>query len=172
MGDEQQSGARWDAAQEGAELLREGEIDAAISELTQVIAADPNNEYALYFLGAAQFEKGRFDRALKAYVEALRLAPEYVGAMVGAGHALRMMGRHAEALKMVHQVLGRDRDDPEGLHLAALVHYARGERHAAAQYLDRFLRTGPELEVAQEAQGLLAMLRGEVQPMEDDKEVN
>jgi len=37
---------RWDAAQEGAELLREGQIDLALEELEQVLARDPDNEYA------------------------------------------------------------------------------------------------------------------------------
>ena len=55
------SNDRWDAAQEGAELLREGENDHAVEELERVAAVDPNNEYAFFFLGSAHFEKGRFD---------------------------------------------------------------------------------------------------------------
>lgn len=157
MSDE--TGERWDAAQEGAELLREGEVDAAIAELERVVTADPENEYAFYFLGAAHFEKGRFDKATKAYLEALRLAPAYLGALVGLGHALRMSNRLTEALKVGHQVLGRDPQDAEGLHLMGLTHYARGEAAAAKRYLERFLDARPEVEAAQEARGLLEVLR-------------
>jgi tetratricopeptide (TPR) repeat protein len=156
-------GEKWDAAQEGAELLREGEVDAAIRELTQVIARDGSNEYAYYFLGAAHFEKGAFDKALKSYLEALRIAPGYLGAMIGAGHALRMLGRHQEAIRMARQVLARAPDDGDALHLLGLAHYARGERAAATEAFERYLATRPELEAAQEVRGLLQILRGEVQ---------
>src|SRR5690242_12732532 len=99
---------RWDAAEEGAELLRENEIPAAIAELERVIAADPDNAYAYYFLGAAHFEAGRFEKSLKAYLIALEKSPGYLGAMVHAGHALRMLGRYDQALRMGREVLARD----------------------------------------------------------------
>lgn len=153
---------QWDAAQEGAELLREGEIDLAITELERVVAADSSNAYAYYFLGSAHFEKGTFDKAMKAYVVALDHAPSYLGAMVGLGHTLRMLGRYDQALRMGREVLARAPDDGDALHLMGLVHYARGDESAAATYLRRFLDTGPELEVAQEARGLLEILEGRV----------
>ena len=154
---------RWDAAQEGMELLRDGDADLAIVELERVIGEDPDNEYAYFFLGSAHFEKGAFDKAMKAYVVALEKAPEYVGAMVHLGHTLRMLGRTDQALRMGQQVLGRDKNDPDGLHLMALVHYARGDEAAAKGYLTRFLETGPEVEVAQEARGLLEILLGKAE---------
>lgn len=158
--------ARWDAAQEGAELVREGEHDAAIEELERVLAEDPDNEYAYFFLGSAHFEKGHFEKAMKAYVLALDRAPGYLGAMVHLGHALRMLGRYDQALRMGREVLARKPDDADALHLMGLVHYARGDESAAAGYLRRFLETGPELEVAQEARGLLEILEGRVEPVD------
>jgi hypothetical protein len=68
-----------------------------------------------------------------------------------------------QALRMGQQVLGRDKNDPDGLHLMALVHYARGDEAAAKGYLTRFLETGPEVEVAQEARGLLEILLGKAE---------
>lgn len=158
--------ARWDAAQEGAELVREGEHDAAIEELERVLAEDPDNEYAYYFLGSAHFEKGSFEKAMKAYVLALDRAPEYLGAMIHLGHTLRMLGRYDQALRMGREVLARKPDDADALHLMGLVHYARGDESAAAGYLRRFLETQPELEVAQEARGLLEILEGRVEPID------
>jgi tetratricopeptide (TPR) repeat protein len=159
--------ARWDAAQEGAELLREGEVDAAIAELEAVVLQDPENEHALHFLGAAHFEKGRFEKAAKAYVEALRVAPGFGGALVGLGHALRMMGRHDEALRVGRQLLGRDPKDADGLYLVGLAHYARGEAAAARRHLERFLDARPEFEAANEVRGLLEVLSGEATRSED-----
>jgi len=154
--------AKWDAAQEGAELLREGEADAAIDELERVIAEDAHNEYAHYFLGAAHFEKGRFEKAMKAYLRALEIAPTYLGALVHLGHALRMLGKHGEALRVGREALERSPEDGDALHLIALVHYARGEKAAAIKYLERYLATRPELEAANEAEGMLRMLRGQI----------
>lgn len=158
---------RWDSAQEGAELVREGDFDGAIDELERVIEGDPDNQYAYYFLGCAHFEKGNFDKAMKAYVLALDRAPEYLGAMVHLGHTLRMLGRYDQALRMGREVLARDANDPDALYLMGLVHYARGDESAAAGYLRRFLDTQPELEVAQEARGLLEILEGRVEPIDD-----
>jgi tetratricopeptide (TPR) repeat protein len=159
---------RWDAAEEGAELVREGELEAAIQALERVILVDPGNPYAHFFLGNAHFERGAFDKAMKAYVLALERAPEYVGAMVALGHTLRMLGRYQQALRMGVQVLARDKDDPDALYLMGLAHYARGEEAAAKTYLERFLATGPEVEAAQEARGLLEILLGRAQPLEPE----
>lgn len=166
------SGKRWDDAQEGAELLREGQADAAIDELERVIASDPKNEYAFYFLGAAHFERGRFEKAMKAYLSALELAPGYLGALVHLGHTLRMMGKHGEALRVGREALERSPEDGDALHLVALVHYGRGEKAAAVKYLERFLATKPELEAANEAEGMLRMLRGQIDETKPDHELN
>lgn len=161
-------GEKWEAAQEGAELLRDGDADASIRELERVIELDPRNEYAFFFLGSAHFEKGAFDKALKAYLEALQIAPKYLGAMVSVGHALRMLGRHQESIRMARQILALAPDDGDALYLLGLAHYARGERAAATEYLQRFLGTRPEVEVANEVQGLLQVLVGDVQPAEEE----
>ncbi len=163
-------GERWDAAQEGAELLREGDVDGAIDELERLVLEQPDNEYGYYFLGSAHFEKGNLDKAMKGFVVALEKAPEYVGAMVHLGHTLRLLGRYDQALRMGQQVLARDKHDADALYLMALTHYAIGDEAAAKGYLERFLATGPEVEVAQEAHGLLEILAGKAQPLEPGDE--
>lgn len=170
--DDPRNGDRWEAAQEGAELLREGEVDAAVSELERVVKAQPDNEYALFFLGAAHFEGRRYDRAMKAYLAAVSVKPGYLGALAGVGHSLRMLGKHDESLRVAKQILLKAKDDPEGLHLAGLAHFARGEAAAAAQYLERFLTTKPEAEVGQEVAGLLEVIRGQFEQLDPDADLN
>lgn len=155
---------RWEAAEEGMELLHAGEVDQAIDELLRVVREDPANEYAFHFLGHAYFEKQAYREALKSYVEALKLAPDYVGAMVGAGQTLRMMGEYDRALRMGQRVLQKREDDSDGLFLVGAVHFQKGENQAAKRYLERFLATNPELEVALEVEGMLQVIRGEVLP--------
>jgi cytochrome c-type biogenesis protein CcmH/NrfG len=167
--DEQES-KRWEAAEEGIELLHAGELSEAIAELLRVVHEDRENEYAYYFLGHAYFEKEAFPEALKSYVEALNLAPEYVGAMVGAAQTLRMMGEHDRAIRMGRRVLERRRDDPDALFVVGASHFQKGENQAAKRYLERFLETNPELEVALEVEGMLQVIRGEVLPFPGAKD--
>lgn len=156
----------WDEAQEGAELLAEGEAARAVQVLEALLLREPKNEYACFFLGAARFELGDYSKALRGYVSALEIVPEYLGAMVGAGHALRMLGRHDQAIRMGQQVLARQKEDPEALYLLGASHFARGDDATAEDFLTRFLAQKPELEAATEAQGMLQVLHGQVVPAE------
>ena len=157
----------WEDAQEGAELIAEGEHERARIWLEALVQAQPRNEYGYFFLGAAHFELGNFDKALSAYVKALELAPGYVGAMVNAGHTLRMLGRYDQAIRMGREVLSRDKHDPDALFLLGAAHFARGDAAAAEGYLNRLLETRPSPELVHEVTGMLQVLRGEVVPAEE-----
>ena len=149
----------WDAAQEGAELVSEGEYERAVQVLSALVSAEPDNEYGYYYLGCAHYELEQYERALKCYVRALELVPTYLGAMIHAGHTLRMLGRYNEAIRMGQQVLARAAGDPDALYLIGASCFARGDDAQASEYLQRFLHTNPELEVATEAEGMLQILR-------------
>jgi tetratricopeptide (TPR) repeat protein len=109
----------WEAAQEGAELL--------------ALERQPRNEYAYFFLGSAYYEKEQYPQAMRAYVEALSIAPEYLGAMAHLGHTLRMLGRYGEAIRMGKQIPGAlHRQQPRGRGDAGSRRHARdarGTRH-------------------------------------------
>ncbi len=165
MDQEGRDRAHWEASEEGAELLREGEIEAAITELTALIIREPDNHYAHFFLGSAYFESGDPLRALKAYLRAVELKPDYTGALLHVGWSLHALGRFKEGLRVGHQVLARNKQDQEALYLMGLCHYALGEPAAALEYLERFLNTRPEAELVYEVEGLIKVLRGEAQAM-------
>jgi tetratricopeptide (TPR) repeat protein len=149
----------WDAAQEGAELVSEGEYASAVRVLGELLRAQPDNEYAYYYLGCAHYELEQFDKALKCYVKALELVPTYLGAMVHAGHTLRMLGRYQEAIRLAHEVLARMPGDSDALYLIGTASFARGDNAQAKDYLERFLHTNPELEIATEVEGMLQVIR-------------
>ena len=170
MDEEELDTAHWEAAEEGAELVREGELVAAIEELTGLIQRDPKNPYGFHFLGSAFFESKDFARALKAYLSAVELKPDYMGSLMGAGWSLHSLGRYREGLRVGHQVLVRAKEDADALHLMGLCHYSMGEPAASLGYLERFLATRPEVEVAMEIEGLIKVLRGEVHALPDDND--
>lgn len=160
--------ARWEACEDGIETLREGDAVGAIALLEAVAKADPGNPYAFHFLGAAHYEREAWDKALAGYLQALQLSPQYLGARVGAGQTLRMMGHADRAIRMGKMALMLRRDDPDALFLLGLCYYQLGERKPAYGFLQRFLATGPEAEVRLEVEGLLNLIRGEVFPGDDD----
>ena len=157
----------WEQAEEGAELMSEGEYEAAIRELSQVVLVSPDNHYALFFLGSALLETGENGRALKAFISALAIAPDYPGALIGAGWALHALGRYREGIRVGRQLLAKNKNDPDALYLLGLCHYAQDDRAAALDYLTRFVATRPEIEVAMEADAVIRILRGEAEAAED-----
>lgn len=170
MDDDARDKEFWGAAEEGAELMSEGEHRAAIDKLSSVVARQPDNYYALFFLGSALLESSEPSRALKAFVSALTLRPDYPGARIGAGWALHALGRYPEGIRVARQVLANRKDDPDALYLAGLCHYALGDSEAALDCLTRFLDTRPELEVALEAEAMIKILRGEAQPRAQEED--
>lgn len=165
MNDDVRDRELWEAAEEGAELVSEGEHSAAIAELSAVIERQPDNHYALFFMGSALLETGEAARALKAFVAALTLVPDYPGALVGAGWSLHTLGRYREGIRVGRQVLAKSKEDPDALYLCGLCHYALDDRAAALSYLQRFVDTRPEIEVAMEADAVIRVLRGEAEEL-------
>ena len=155
---------KWDAVEEAVEMLQTGDVEDAVTALSAAAQEEPDNEYVHFFLGQAWFEKKSYDKALACYVRALELKPRYPGAMIAAGHTLRMLGDHQRAMRMGQQALALNKDDPDALYLLGVVHFQRGEEPQARLMLERFLETGPEIEVALEVEGMLQTLRGEVAP--------
>jgi tetratricopeptide (TPR) repeat protein len=171
MRDEARDLEFWAAAEEGAELMSEGEHEAAIAELARVIERQPDNHYALFFFGSALLEAREPARALKAFLAALALSPDYPGALIGAGWALHTLGRYREGVRVGRQLLAKNKADPDALYLCGLCHYAMGDNAAALDYLQRFVDTRPEIEVALEADAVMRVLRGqaeELEPQDDD----
>ena len=160
----------WERAQVGAELIAEGEHERAVVAMRELLVREPDNEHASFYLAAAHFERAEYPEALKAYVRALELAPGFLGAMIGSGHTLRMLGRYEQAIRMAYEVLQRSKEDPDALFLLGASHFAIGNKDAAEKALERLLATRPELELALEVSGMLQVLRGEIvdaEPVEE-----
>lgn len=158
---ERRDGAQWTAVEEATELLHEERFREALVELRRVIEAEPKNPYAYYFSGIALFEIGELEAARDAYLATLRLSPAYLGARVALAHVLRMMGDVRGAIREGLAALSLAPGDGDALHAVGVAYHARGDEAAAIKYLEAFLETNPELEVAVEARTLLANMKGE-----------
>jgi cytochrome c-type biogenesis protein CcmH/NrfG len=156
--DELSDQVRWDAVEEASELLHEERYQEAMVELRLVLKADPKNAYAYHFLGITFFEVGELGAARDAYAACLKLAPAHLGARVALCHVLRTLGDTRGAVREGLAALSRSPGDPDALHAVGLAYHAAGEEVPARKYLEAFLATSPEFEVALEVQALLAEL--------------
>lgn len=148
----------WEAVEEATELLVEGEFQAGLEALRDVLADDPNNPYAYHFLGTALFELKQLEPARDAYRAAVRLAPSYLAARIALSHVLRLLGDLDGALEQAEQAVRRFPNDGAAQHAAGLALAAKGRRREARRKLQGFLDTNPELEAQLEVRGILEML--------------
>jgi Flp pilus assembly protein TadD len=150
----------WTAVEEATELLHEERYREALVELRRVLTDDPRNPYAFFFTGMALFEVGELEPARDAYTAAVKLAPKYLGARVALSHVLRQLGDVRGAIREGMAALSLEPGDGDALYAVGLAHRARGDEAAARKYLEAFLATNPEFEVATETRQLLATLPG------------
>jgi Tfp pilus assembly protein PilF len=153
--------AYWDAVEEATELLHEERFREALSLLRDIVKRTPQNPYAFYFMGIGLYEVGELEAARDAYRACLRVAPEHLGARVALSHVLRQLGDAKEAIKEGMAALSQSEGDAEALHAVGLAYLERGDDAAARKYLEAFLATKPELEVAVEVRAVLAQLTKE-----------
>jgi Flp pilus assembly protein TadD len=155
---EEEDKAYWDAASEATELLHEERFHEALTALRELIVKTPQNPYAYHFLGVALYEVGELEPARDAYRAALRLSPTYLGSRVALSHVLRQLGDPKEAIKEGSIALTQSPNDPDALHAVGLAYLERGDDKAARKYLEAFLATRPEFEVAVEVRAIVAQL--------------
>lgn len=149
---------QWSQVEEGTELLAEGDLDGARAFFERVVVDDTHNPYGFFFLGQVYFEMEEWKRALASYVKALDLSPDYLGAMLGAGHTLRQMGQMDQAIRMGKQALLKRADDPDALFFLGLCYLQSDEPAEAKRHFERFLESNPEFETAEEVRALLASM--------------
>ena len=167
--DERRERERWAAVEEATELLHEERFREAMTELRGALQKDARNPYAYYFLGIAFFEVGELEAARDAYAACLKLAPSHLGARVALCHVLRMTGDLRGAIREGMAALAQAPGDPDALHAVGLAYHARGDDAAARKYLEAFLATNPEFEVAAETRALLGTLgEGKPRPTDED----
>ena len=156
----------WEEVEEPSELLHDGQVLEALSALRDVVKRSPKNPYAFHLLGIALFEAGELEAARDAYRAALTLAPKYLGARVHLSHVLRMLKDVRGAILQAEEARRQAPQDPEVWHALGMAHAQRGDRESARRYLEAYLGSNPELEVAAEVRAVLAQMG----PRRDDDE--
>jgi tetratricopeptide (TPR) repeat protein len=91
---------------------------------------------------------GKYDEAIKAYDEAIRLDPEDAAAWNNKGNALDELGRYEEAIKSYNRAAELSEDYSENRLRKGNSHYDAGRYLAAIKYYDAIIKDDPEDEYA------------------------
>jgi cytochrome c-type biogenesis protein CcmH/NrfG len=127
--------------------LRSREFGKAI-ELSKAALKEFPNDAQLWTLQAiALVNQGDNKNALVAFQRALKIAPDYVAALAGAGQPLFQAG-DPKGIPLLKHLLQVRPDDPTGHAMLAVVEYRQGNCEAAVPL---FEKTGPLLDSQLEA---------------------
>lgn len=167
-----QHAQKWARIEKGATLLQTGDLQRAVEELERVLADDPTNEYAHFFMGNALYEQALLPQALQHYCRAIEIEPSYTAALINTGHTLHRLDRNEDAVRIGKRVLAQDPNDSDGLYLMGVVSYAMGHIRQTRYYLSKFLKSKPEYELVANVSTFLEGLGGTITKTEPDQELN
>jgi tetratricopeptide (TPR) repeat protein len=97
----------------GVDLYRKGEYNLSIYYSEEAIRLDPQYALAWYSKGIALNSMEKYDEAIKAFDEAIRLEPILYGgaeAWVGKGYALDGLGKYNEAIEAYDKAINLDQN--------------------------------------------------------------
>lgn len=121
------------------DLLSHGELAEAVPLLESFLAADPDDIVALYNLGMAQSDLGKFDDAVRHLSRLVELEPDHVNGLVALGVAYQRSRESDKALEILEDAVALDPDNGFahrnlGAVLATLHRTDESARHLRAAY--------------------------------------
>lgn len=119
----------------GQARLAAGDVDGAVTAGMRATTLDPGLPEAHYLLGVAHAQRRDYRHAARELAEAVRLAPDFVAPAAALARVDTAMGRKAEALTLLTEMLARARN-ADAVHAAlGQVHYQLAEyASAVAEY--------------------------------------
>jgi tetratricopeptide (TPR) repeat protein len=130
--------------QEGLLLLRQGATDEAARRFIDVIASQPRNSEALYYLGLAQLRQRRLAQAVDSFGKSIKIAPKHAAVHSLLGVALKELGQHEKALKSFNRAIAEQPDFVDAYIQLANLATDLGRPSDAVTAYDRLLRTKPD----------------------------
>jgi tetratricopeptide (TPR) repeat protein len=95
-------------------LHQRGAILEATARYFEILRHDPRNVDALFFLGLASAQHGRFSEAVKSLRKAVKIAPKHTAAYILLAEALKELGEADEALKCFDRAIALQPELPNG----------------------------------------------------------
>jgi len=127
---------------------------------SDVVTKSPNNHRAHNNLGNSLKDHGKISEAIKCYIKALRIEPDFVDAHNNLGNALSDQGKLSEAISHYYEVLRIKPDDAEVISNIGSVFFKQGRVDEAIYHYAEALRIKPDFaEVQSNLKKALAVLK-------------
>jgi predicted O-linked N-acetylglucosamine transferase (SPINDLY family) len=84
---------------------QDGDLEQAIKIFSEILQVEPNNIYALHYLGLLYYRLKRYDLSLSLIKKAIEYEPNYVDAYNNLGVILSDIGQYDEAIEYYQQAI-------------------------------------------------------------------
>ncbi|MDH7600398.1 MAG: ammonia-forming cytochrome c nitrite reductase subunit c552, partial [Sedimentisphaerales bacterium] len=123
-------------------------VERSIDEYTRCLAAQPHRPQSQYNLANVLMDNGDYQRALRHFIYAIQLRPDYLPAIVNAALCFDQLGRPAESESMLRRAISIDPNSiPANLNLALLLGQ-QGRLDQAARQFQAVLELDPNNAIA------------------------
>lgn len=127
----------------GVAAIRDEKFEEARAHFEKVVAADPRNAQAVFYLGVAQQSLGALSAARTSYQKAIELSPQLADAWVNLTATLLDAGDAAAALPVIDRGLARHPEHPGLLYNRALALSAQRQFQEAVPAFRSALEADP-----------------------------
>jgi tetratricopeptide (TPR) repeat protein len=108
----------------GLIYLKQGKLDESIEELKLIVSAWPDDDKSRYYLATAYAQKGETDEALDHFSRVRPQSKYYVNARMHMAYLLETQEKHAEAIKILEELIVAKEKRPEIYLMLASVYEA------------------------------------------------
>ncbi len=107
--------------------------------------------------GNALLDQEKYDEAIKAYDEAIRLDPNHAAAWILKGGALAKQGKYDEAIKIIDEAIRLDPKVAAAWGLKGVVLHNQSKYDEAIKAIDEAIRLDPKIAAAWRVKELLSL---------------
>jgi len=131
---------------QGLDFYKKKDYDHAISEYTEAINLDPNNDFAnasaYYYRGLAYGYKNEYDKAIRDFNRAILLNPSNATAYYYRGLAYYHKNAYDNAIRDLNKAIILDPGDPVAYYYRGVAYHEEGKDDQAAADFDKAKQLG------------------------------
>jgi protein O-GlcNAc transferase len=124
-------------------LHQAGQLDKAASVYRQIIKSDPDNSYALQYLGVIEASLGHFDQAKSLMMRSVLINPSNIQFIENCATVLVQVGDYDSALQMCQKGLALNKANVPLLYVAAISKYKLRQLPESLEQFDKVLALAP-----------------------------
>jgi predicted O-linked N-acetylglucosamine transferase (SPINDLY family) len=124
-------------------LHQAGQLDKAASVYRQIIKSDPDNSYALQYLGVIEAGLGHFDQAKSLMMRSVLVNPSNIQFIENCATVLVQVGDYDSALQMSQKGLALNKANVSLLYVSAIAEYKLRRLPESLEQFDKVLALAP-----------------------------